>query len=62
MELGDGGAQERRRSGSGTQDRRDCRQKVRGSDETTWNVCDQTVTVREECVDIVLLMTGDRWW
>ncbi len=60
IELGDGGAQEQWRSGSGTQERRDCRQKVRGS---TWNVWEQTVTVQEQCVDIVLMMTGVcSWW
>ncbi len=62
MELGDGGAQERWRSGSRTQEQRDCRQKVRGSGESTLNIRDQKVTDRDECVGIVLLMTGDRWW
>ncbi len=38
MELEDSGAHERWRSGSGKQDRRDCRQNVRGSCESTWNV------------------------
>ncbi len=61
MELGDGGAQERWRSGSRTQEQQDCRQNVRGSGESTSNVWDQTVTVWEEYVDIELLMTGDKW-
>ncbi len=61
VELGDGGDQERWRSGSGTQEQRDCRQAVRGSGESPWNVWDQTVTVWEECVDIVLLVTGYMW-
>ncbi len=61
MELGDGGAQEWWRSESGTQERRDCRQAVRGTGESPWNVWDQTVTVREECIDIVLLVTGYMW-
>ncbi len=62
MELRDGWAQERWRSGSRTQEQRDCRQKVRGSGESTLNIRDQKVTDRDECVGIVLLMTGDRWW
>ncbi len=38
MELGDGGAQERWRFGSGTQERRYCSKKVRRSGESTRTV------------------------
>ncbi len=51
---------EHKSSGEQGMEQLDRRPKVNESGKLTWNVWDQTVTVRKECVDIVLLMTGDR--
>ncbi len=47
--------------GNGGEEQLDCGQKVRWSGKSTWNVWDQTLIAWEECVDIVLLISGDRW-